>query len=208
MKTITYVGLAILPLFSSAHDQVKQTKAPIVEIAKKANIETNGVRRFCSPENAYDSFCQDVLERISRLEESASLLEIAIDKSLQDIENIRFSSDELSLLKKQVNKTISGIASAKKVISKSFESIMKDPELKDLSFAADLRDRALKGMDELMLTINKVVNLKDALESRQETVIVIDVNRMNVAMSSVKHSAPKGMTREERRKFILSRANA
>ncbi|WP_273839350.1 hypothetical protein [Providencia rettgeri] len=208
MKTLTYAGLAILPLFCSAQAQISHTKAPIVKIASKANFNCDGGRKLCSSESVFDSFYQDLSERVSRLEEARVLLEREVDKSLTDINNVRISKDELNKLARRVSKAISGIETAKVVISESFDSIFTDPELKDLSFAADLRDRALKGMDNLMLTINKVIELRETLENRQETIVVIDIDRMNHAINSTRHSAPKGMTREERRKFILSRATA
>ncbi|HCT3784463.1 hypothetical protein [Proteus mirabilis] len=207
MKTLTYAGLAILPLFFSAQAQIGQTKAPIVAVAKTTSVCTDAVDASVS-ESVFENFYQNISEQISRLEQARLLLDDEVNKSLDNIDVIKFSSEELSKITKLVGRTTTAIGHTKGVISESFDSILKDPKLKILSPIADLRDRALKGMDNLMLTINKVSELRKTLENRQETIVVIDIDRMNHAINSTRHSAPKGMTREERRQFILSRATA
>lgn len=209
MKTLTYAGLAILPLFCSAQVQLSQTTTPIVKIVKKATSPSGrNVVKSRENKNVFDGFYQEINDKISRLEQARILLEREVSQTMDNIDCVYFSDDELGRTAKLIDKTTDGIIRAKAVISKSFESILNDPRLKDLTFAADLRNRALKGMDNLMLTINKVVDLKEALENRQKTVVVFDVDRMNTAINSTRYRAPNGLSREERRKFILDRATA
>ncbi|WP_341985846.1 hypothetical protein [Morganella morganii] len=211
MKTLTYAGLAILPLFCSAQVQLSQTTTPIVKIVKKTTSSSSGrnnVVKSREPKNVFDGFYQEINDKVSRLEQARLLLEREVNKSMDSLDSIYFSKKEFSMIARLIDDTTLGVTSAKGVISKSFESILNDPRLKDLEFAADLRDRALKGMDNLMLTINKVVDLKKALENRQRTVVAIDVDRMNTAINSTKHQAPNGLSREARRQFILDRATA
>lgn len=196
MKTLTYAGLAILPLFFSAQAQIGQTKAPIVAVAKATSVCTGNIDTSVS-ESVFEDFYQNISEQISRLEQARLLLDDEVNKSLDNIDFIKFSSEELAKITKLVGRTTSAIGNAKGIISESFDSILRDPKLKILSPIADLNDRALKGMDDLMLTMEKVINLRDRLEEKQGIVVVIDTPRMDVALSSEDIFVENKMSREE-----------
>lgn len=200
----TTLGLSLAPLLLSTQAQASQVAVPIAN-AHSAKLTMSSGRKGITPETAL-RLKADVSKRLGQLFELRQKLDRAIAK-MQDAfdkgEHVELPTPLIDAAEKGIEMGEITITMARL----SFENILASDRVACRPALKLLCDDTVNGLSATIETMKKIPELSKQMDARKKAVVVIDENRMANALKSDRIEMKIGMTREEKRRFILSHAS-
>ncbi|WP_086869625.1 hypothetical protein [Kosakonia pseudosacchari] len=134
-----------------------------------------------------------------KLEKGIAKLQIAFD-----------NGEPVHLTQALVSAAIAGISTgeaAVEITEDSFSRILSADRVACRTALEALKAETLTGLFATIETMKKIPELAKQTAEREKAVIAFDKNRMSLALASDKIEMTPGMSREEKRRFILSHAS-
>ncbi|HFZ0536196.1 TPA: hypothetical protein ACIJO6_001524 [Klebsiella aerogenes] len=200
----TTLGLSLAPLLFSTQAQASQVAVPIASAQSLKMTQTSG-RRGLSPDEAL-RLKADVSKQLMQLFAQRQKLERAIAKMQDAIDK----GEYMELPEHLIQAAKFGIEMGEVTISManaSFGSILTAERVACRPALMTLQDDTIKSLVATIVTMKKIPELSKQMDIRKKAVVVIDENRIASALNSDKIVMKAGMTREEKRRFILSHAS-
>lgn len=200
----TTLGLSLAPLLLSTQAQASQVAVPIASAQSLKMTQTSG-RRGLSPDEAL-RLKADVSKRLLQLFAQRQKLERAIAKMQDAIDK----GEHMDFPEHLIQAAESGIEMGEVTISMandSFGSILTSERVACRPSLVALQVETISSLTATIETMKKIPELSKQMDIRKKAVVVIDENRIASALNSDKIVMKAGMTREEKRRFILSHAS-
>lgn len=200
----TTLSLSLAPLLLSTQAQASQVAVPIAS-AQSSKMTQASNRRGLSPESAL-RLKAEVSKQLAQLFELRQRLERTIAKMQE-----AFDKGEYVDLSPSLNQAAeSGIEMGEITIvmaRDSFGRILAADRVACRPALVALQEDTIKGLSETIDAMKKIPELSKQIDARGKAVVVIDENRIATALNSDKIEMKAGMSREEKRRFILSHAS-
>jgi len=200
----TTLSVGLTPLLFSTQLQATSVAVPIANV-QPARLTSSARSRGMSAE-AVIKLKNEVTQKLSLLFSSREKL----DKGIARLQTAVDNGQEVVLTPTQVKAATAIIGSAESAIEVAqgvFSNILDAEHLPCRASVESLRDETVSGLNDTINTMKKISKIAEQIADRQRTVIVIDPERMAIAINSDKIQMKQGMTREEKRQFILSQVS-
>lgn len=201
------IGLALTTVLCSTQTQALQT----------SNVSTSYVLASVKPCERRVGVAATFSEYLKKLREKLKMLSLersAIDDILSGIYMDVNSSQRQSLPDTVVILAKNALVQVEETImisQVSFDKIMSEVDSNQLQDAIELRSETIRELDKVIVSLNNIIELdvetKMTCSEEFAPAVIYDIARMENALKSDIIQAPAGMTREEKRKFILSHAS-
>ncbi|MGO2923877.1 MAG: hypothetical protein ACTIDX_17090 [Hafnia paralvei] len=204
MNLITTLSVSLAPLLLSTQVQATSVAVPIAN-AQPTNIAPSARNRGMTAE-AVLRLKGDVSQKLTHLFTVREKLDRALAKMQQAFDQ----GEYVDLPQTIVNSALAIIASAESTIdvtNDSFSRILSAERLVCRASLESLREETILGLTATIETMKKIPEFSKQLENREKTIVMIDQGRMALALNSDRIEMKSGMTREEKRRFILSQAS-
>ncbi|ETS33514.1 hypothetical protein BB987_13375 [Photorhabdus temperata] len=202
--TTTVVGLALVPMLISTQAQAFQTSAPLARMIEEWG-STGGARTF--PKKSVAALDASIREHLYALTHQCEELDKAIAETLNKIncgEDVVLSHSLIS----NSNSTISTIKESIQFADELFEDILCNIPSRSQATIKRLKHDTISGLQEVIKTMSNIVHIQEKIKDREMmAIVVIDKNRVEMVLASERIQAPRSMSREEKRKFILQHAS-
>lgn len=203
------IGFALTTVLFSTQAQAVQTSNASISYVLASN---KPCERRSGISAAFSEFAKKLRDRLKMLAQERS----AIDDILSDLDLhlVNFQGHPMPeravLLAKQslplVHETIM-------ISHGSFDKIMSDINPDQVQDALALRKETIEELNKVVTSFNHIIELDEKMKSlvadnqEIEPAVIYDIARMDKALKADMIVAPRGMSREEKRKFILSHAS-
>ncbi|MFS7192755.1 MULTISPECIES: hypothetical protein [Serratia] len=203
MKALA-LGIGLTPMLLTTQVQATSVAVPIAN-AQSTDLTSSARSRGMSAESAI-RLKSEVSQKLAKLYVGNAKLEKALarmQKAFDDGEHIEISQTVIN----SANAVIGSAESNIDVAQDAFEKILSPDRLTCRASLEKLRDETMNGLIATIETMKKIPEFGKQIEQREHTVVVIDSSRMDIALNSGRIEMKVGMTREEKRQFILSHAS-
>lgn len=204
MSALTALSIGLTPLLISTQVQVPSVAAPIAN-AQPAGLTSSARSRGMSAESVI-RLKSEVSQNLAALFTGNVKLERALARMQKAFDN----GEDIELSQTVINSALAVIGSAEsniEVAQDAFNIILSADRLPCRGSLEKLRDETMSGLIATIETMKKIPEFAKQIEEREQTVVVIDTTRMDIALNSDRIQMKAGMTREEKRQFILSHAS-
>ncbi|EMD9275295.1 hypothetical protein VWV82_003938 [Cronobacter malonaticus] len=204
MNLITTLGLSLTPLLLSTQAQASSVAVPITTVQPLSNSAPYR-NRGMSPDAAL-RLKGDVSARLKQLFTIREKLENAIAR----IQVALDSGNPVQIPPALVKAAVSAISTGEvtvEIAEESFSRILSAERVACRPALEALKDETINGLVATIETMKKIPELSKQAESREAAVVAFDKERMSLAVNSDKIEMKPGMSREEKRRFILSHAS-
>lgn len=161
---------------------------------------------------AFAEFAKKLRERLKMLAQQRS----SIDDILSDITS-NFSEYQGYPMPESVisvaKETLPSVQETIMISQESFDKIMSDIDHDQVDVAIRLRAETVDELNKVVISLNHIIELDakmrmaDAVSEEIDPAVIYDIARMDKALNADIIHAPQGMSREEKRRFILSQAS-
>ncbi|EIT7187704.1 hypothetical protein MZT64_001425 [Serratia marcescens] len=203
MKALA-LSIGLTPLLLTTQVQATSVAVPIAN-AQPTGLASSAKNRGLSAESAI-RLKSEVSQKLAQLFAANVKLEKALarmQKAIDDGEHIEISQTVINSAHAVIGSAESNIDVAKD----AFDKILSADRLACRTSLEKLRDETMNGLIATIETMKKIPEFGKQIEQREHTVVVIDSSRMDIALNSGRIDMKPGMTREEKRQFILSHAS-
>jgi len=200
----TTLSLSLAPLLLSTQAQASQVAVPIAT-AQSVKLTQSSGRKGFTPEAAL-RLKADVSKRLAQLFE----LRLKLDRAIVKMQEAFDKGERVDLPAPLIHAAETGIEMGGVTITmarNSFETILASERVACRPALIELCNDTVNGLSATIETMKKIPELSKQIDARKKAVVVIDENRMANALNSDRIEMKAGMTREEKRRFILSHAS-
>ncbi|WP_447868605.1 hypothetical protein [Rahnella aceris] len=205
MKALTAtLSIGLTPLLLTTQVQAVGVAFPIAS-AQPAGMTSSARSRGMSPESVI-RLKSEVSQKLAQLFAG----NVKVEKVLARMQKAFDNGESVELSQIAINSAYAVIGSAEsniEVAQDAFKIILSADRLTCRASLEKLRDETMNGLISTIETMKKIPDLAKQIEERQQTVVIIDTARMDLALNSDRIEMKRGMTREEKRQFILSHAS-
>lgn len=198
----TTLSLSLTPLLLSTQAQASQVAVPIASVQSLKPAQPNSRSKVMTAESAL-RLKAEVSRHLSHLFELREKLERAIRKVQEALDK----GEHVDLSAALIQAAESGIEMGEVTITvakDSFGAILASERVACRLALTVLRDETIKGLSATVETMKKIPEMSRQIDTRKKTVITFDENRITSALNSDRIEMKGGMSREEKRRFILS----
>ncbi|WP_318369629.1 hypothetical protein [Enterobacter sp.] len=204
MNLIATFGMGLAPLLLSTQAQATSVAVPITSVQPQ-NHTPSYRSRGMTPVAAL-RLKGDVSGRLKDLFIIREKLENAIARIQVALDGGAPVSIPAALVKAAVSAISTGEATVE-IADESFSIILSADRVACRPALEALKDETIGGLIATIETMKKIPELAKQAESREAAIVAFDKERMSLAVNSDKIEMKPGMSREEKRRFILSHAS-
>lgn len=204
MNLIATLGMGLAPLLLSTQAQATSVAVPITSV-QQTTYTPSQRNRGMTPDAAL-RLKGDVSGRLKQLFTIREKLENAIGRIQIALDNGTPVTIPAALVKAATSAISTG-ESTVEIAQESFSRILSAERVACRPALEALKDETINGLVATIETMKKIPELSKQAESREAAIVAFDKERMYLAVNSDKIEMKPGMSREEKRRFILSHAS-
>lgn len=204
MNLFTTLGVGLAPLLLSTQAQATSVAVPITRV-QPAEFTSAARGRGMTPEDVLrlngeiSPLLSQLLDFNRDLEEGIDVLHTAIGKG-----------ERVEISQSLVNSADSSIESAKASMAlaqEAFGYVLSVERIACRPMLEELQTKTIAGIAASIETMKKIPELSKQASEQTKAVVAFEQDRMSVALNSDRIEMKPGMSREEKRRFILSHAS-
>ncbi|MGL4926536.1 MAG: hypothetical protein ACRC4K_06860 [Plesiomonas shigelloides] len=191
-------------LILATQAQATNVAVPIAN-AQPTGLTTSARNRGLSAESVI-RLKNEVSQKLERL----FAVNVKLENALARMQKAIADGEHVEISQTVINSAYAVIRSAESnidVANDAFDTILSADSLVCRISLEKLRDDTMSGLRATIETMKKIPEFAKQIEQREHSVVVIDSSRMDIALNSGRIDTKIGMTREEKRLFILSHAS-
>ncbi|EKN6017352.1 hypothetical protein DVQ57_22460 [Yersinia enterocolitica] len=204
MNALATLSIGLTPLLLTTQVQAIDVAVPLAN-AEPAGLTAAARNRGMSAQAAI-RLKSEVSDKLKKLFVGNVKLEQALARMQKAFDN----GEHVELSQTSLNSALAVIGSAesnKEMAQDVFAKILSAEQLVCRGSLEQLRDETMSGLNATIETMKKIPDFAKKIEARENSVVVLDHTRMDIALSSDRITMKQGLTREEKRQFILSHAS-
>ncbi|UKY38198.1 hypothetical protein [Pantoea dispersa] len=204
MNFIATLGLGLAPLLLSTQAQAASVAVPIASVQPSQKASSSRARGI-TPEAAL-RLKTDVSDRLAdlfsvreKLEKAIGRLQISFDRG----EHVEIPGE----LESAFAAAITAGESALVIVDTSFSKILGAERVACKPSLEALKAETIGGLVATIETMKKLPELSKQIQEKEAAVVTFEKERMSIALNSDKIEMKSGLSREEKRRLILSHAS-